>query len=120
MAYADADELARILKIRNPTDAQSEAMERVIDVAAGEIDAEIGFTLDDDDEVENPLSGWQLALAAEVNLERAVEHWRQQESPFGLMGLGTEFGGGAERTARDSWERHAHKLAPLKQSWGIG
>lgn len=119
MAYADADELARVLKLRSPTPAQQEALDRVLDVAAGEIDSEIGFTLDDDGNQETPLSGWQLALAAEVNLERAVEHWRQQESPFGVLGLGTEFGGGSERTARDSWERHAHKLAPLKQGWGI-
>jgi hypothetical protein len=119
MAYADADELARILKIRNVSAAQSDALERVLDVAAGEIDAEIGFSLDDDGIQESPLAGWQLALVAEVNLERAVEHWRQQESPFGLMGIGSEFGGGAERTARDSWERHAVKLAPLKQTWGL-
>jgi len=119
MAYADSDELARVLKLRNPTTAQTDALERVLDVAAGEIDAEIGFTLDDDGLQESPLAGWQLALVAEVNLERAVEHWRQQESPFGLMGLGADFGGGAERTARDSWERHAHKLSPLKQSWGL-
>ena len=119
MAYADADELARVLKIRNVTAAQQDAMERVLDVAAGEIDAEIGFTLDDDGLQESPLAGWQLALVSEVNLERAVEHWRQQEAPFGLLGLGTEFGGGAERTASDSWNRHANKLAPLKQSWGI-
>ena len=119
MAYADADELARILKIRTPTDEQSDALERVLEVAAGEIDAEIGFTLDEAGEQETPLEGWELALAAEVNLERAVEHWRQQEAPFGLLGIGSEFGGGAERTARDTWERHAHKLAPLKQSWGL-
>jgi hypothetical protein len=25
----------------------------------------------------------------------------------------------AERTARDSWERHALKLAPLKSQWGM-
>ena len=94
-------------------------MERVLDVAAGEIDSEIGFTLDDDGEQESPLAGWQIALATEVNLERAVEHWQQQEAAFGLMGLGSEFGGGVERIARDSWDRHAHKLAPLKQSFGI-
>lgn len=110
-SYATVDELARILKIRQPTADQEVAMQRVLLAAAGEIDAEVGS----DDE----LTGWQLALATEVNLERAVEHWRQQEAPFGLLGLGTEFGGGAERTARDSWERHAHKLAPLKASWGF-
>ena len=86
-------------------------MERVLLVAAGEINAEIDLATDDG------LAGWQLSLAAEVNLERAVEHWRQQEAPFGLIGLGPELP--AERTARDSWDRHAHKLAPLKAQWGI-
>jgi hypothetical protein len=108
--YATVSELARILKIRMPTAEQTEAMERVLLVAAGEIDSEV-------DLADGGLAGWQLALAAEVNLERAVEHWRQQESPFGLIGLGPEMP--AERTARDSWDRHAHKLAPLKQQWGL-
>jgi hypothetical protein len=111
--YASTVELARILKLRTPTDAQEAAMRRVLEAAAGEINAEID--LDSDTNLES----WQIALAAEVNLERAVEHWRQQEAPFGLIGLGTEFGGGAERTARDSWERHALKLAPLKDQWGL-
>lgn len=110
-AYATVSELARILKIRTPSDEQRDAMERVLLTAAGEINAEIDLASDEG------LAGWQVALAAEVNLERAVEHWRQQESPFGLIGLGPEMP--AERTARDSWERHAHKLAPLKSQWGL-
>lgn len=109
--YASRTELARILKIRTPSDEQLEAMDRVLLTAAGEIDSEVNLDSD------QGLSGWQLALAQEVCLERAVEHWRQQESPFGLIGLGAELP--AERTARDSWERHAHKLAPLKAQWGI-
>lgn len=110
-AYATVGELARVLKIRNPTDEQVDAMQRVLLSAAGEINSEIDL---DDDE---GLSGWQVALAAEVNLERAVEHWRQQESPFGLLVVGVDVP--AERAARDSWERHALKLAPLKSQWGI-
>lgn len=110
--YATVDELARILKIRQPSDAQEAAMARVLATAAGEIDAEIDRAATDDD-----LAGWQLALAAEVNLERAVEHWQQMESPFGIIGLGAEFG--ATHTARDSWQRHALKLQPLKTQWGI-
>ncbi len=110
-AYATVSELARILKIRSPTDEQTDAMERVLLSAAGEINSEIDLADD------AGLAGWQVALAAEVNLERAVEHWRQQESPFGLLALGPELG--AERTARDSWERHALKLAPLKGQWGL-
>lgn len=110
-SYATVTELARILKIRAPTDEQRDAMERVLLTAAGEINTEIDLASDEG------LAGWQIALAAEVNLERAVEHWRQQESPFGLIGLGPELP--AERAARDSWERHALKLAPLKSQWGM-
>jgi hypothetical protein len=111
VAYATVTELARILKIRDPTDAQRDAMDRVLLTAAGEINAEIDLDTDEG------LSSWQLALAQEVNLERAVEHWRQQESPFGLLAVGVDVP--AERTARDSWERHALKLAPLKSQWGL-
>lgn len=109
--YASVTELARILKIRVVSDEQREAMDRVLLTASGEIDAEIDLASTDG------LSGWQVALAQEVCLERAVEHWRQQESPFGLIGLGAELP--AQQSARDSWARHAHKLAPLKDQWGI-
>ena len=112
MAYTDTTELARILKIRTPSAEQLVAMQRVIDTAEGEIDAELDRAAD-----ATALAGWELALVEEVNLERAVEHWRQQEAPFGLIELGPELP--AERTARDSWDRHAHKLAPLKSQWGI-
>lgn len=110
-AYATVDEFFRIIKIRNPSDDQTEAAMRVLAVAAGEINAEIDLGED------TTLSGWQLQLAAEVNLERAHEHWRQQETPFGLIGLGPEMGG--VFAGRDSWTRHALKLAPLKDQWGI-
>lgn len=112
MAYATTTELARVLKLRNLSAEQTAALQRVLDVATGEIDAEIDLADDAD-----ALAGWQLELTEEVCLERAVEHWRQMESPFGLIGLGPELP--AERTARDSWERHAHKLAPLKSQWGL-
>jgi hypothetical protein len=109
--YATAAELARILKIRTPTADQTAAMNRVLVTAAGEINSEIDLSEDDG------LEPWQLKLAEEVNLERAVEHWRQQESPFGLLGIGQD--AGAVYTARDSWDRHALKLAPLKSQWGL-
>lgn len=108
-AYASVLELARVLKIRTPSDEQEAAMRKVLTAAAGEINSEIDLPAD------TYLEGWQLALASEVNLERAVEHWRQQEAPFGLI----ETTLGASFTARDSWQRHANKLAPLKQQWGF-
>jgi hypothetical protein len=106
--YGTTDELARILKIRTPTADQTAAMERVLLTATGEIDSEIS-RVDD-------LAGWQVALVTEVCLERAVEHWQQEESPFGIIGMGEP---NLVYTARDSWDRHAHKLAPLKQGWGL-
>jgi len=107
--YATVTELQRILKLPGATAAQLAAMDRVLMSATLEINAELGLT-DPYGEVPD--------LVVEVCLERAVEHWRQQESPFGVLGLG-----GVETatafTGRDTWDRHAHKLAPLKESWGI-
>jgi hypothetical protein len=110
-AYTSVIELARILKISTPSDEQTTAMERVLLAAAGEINAEIDLAED------VSLSGWQLALAAQVNLQRAEELWHLQEVPMGLAGLGSEFG--ATHLARNSWDKHAYTLAPLKNQWGL-
>lgn len=107
--YATVDELMRRLKIRVPTAEQEAQGTQVLLMAAGEINSEIDLAVDAD-----ALAGWQLALTAEVNLERAVELWA--EAPFGLIGLDNEL---VTHTARNSWERYAHKLAPLKGQWGI-
>lgn len=106
--YASVTELARILKLRDPTAAQTTAMNRVLLAAAGEIDSEIG---------RSDLSGWELSLAAQVNLDRAADLWRHTESVPGLVGIPDEampttFG-------RYSWERYAQRLAPIKQEWGL-
>lgn len=108
VAYGTTAELAANLNIRTPTTAQTTSLERVLLAAAGEIRSEIG---------RSDLAGWELSLATEVGLERAAEHWQQLKSPFGVLGLGSEFG--ATHTSRDSWDRHAKKLAPLKRSWGL-
>ena len=110
MAYATTDELARVLKLRAPTPAQGTALARVLEAAATEIDSELGTSY----------FGGSVGtpdLIVEVNIERAVEHWQQQESPFGVIGLGDTV---PTVIGRDSWDRHAHKLAPLKQTWGVG
>lgn len=109
--YASVAELATLVRV-NATSRHNDLM-RALKSAALEIDSEIG-TVD--------INGGTLPysnppeIVREVNLERAVEHWQQQQSPFGIVGLGDV---GATYTARDSWDRHAHKLAPLKASWGI-
>lgn len=111
MSYATADELARLLKIDATTYATQ--LQEVLDAAAGEIDSELGLFEDDAVALSED---WQLALAAQVNLERAMEHWKQRQISFGILGLDAE---GPVRLARDTFERHAMKLAPLKQSWGL-
>jgi hypothetical protein len=109
--YASTSELARLLRVSES--ARHAELRRVLESAAQEIDDEIGTA--DINGTELPY-GSPPALAAEVNLERAVEHWQQMQSPFGIIGMGDM---GATYTARDSWDRHAFKLAPLKGSWGI-
>jgi hypothetical protein len=111
-AYVTVEELFRILKIQNPSVERTIAGERVLAAAAFEIDSFIDLADGDS------LSGRPLALAQEVNLERAVEHWRQQEAAFGLIPL-EGLAGGVERTARDGFERHRAKLSPAKAQWGI-
>lgn len=109
--YASLDELARLLRVS--ASQRHAALLRVLESAAQEIDDEIGTA----DINGNSLPyGSPPSLVQEVNLERAVEHWQQGQSPFGIIGLGD---GASVYTARDSWDRHAHKLAPLKASWGI-
>lgn len=110
VAYSSTEELARLLKINTPTSEQTAAMVRVLTMAGVEIDAEIDLAEDAD-----ALTTAQLALAEEVNLERAVELWR--ETPWGIVGLDSDIGG--THTARNTWERYAHKLAPLKNQWGL-
>lgn len=110
-SYASTDELFRILKIRNATAEQILAAERVLLAATGEIDSEINLATGD------MLADWESSLAEEVCLERAVEHWQQQGAPFGLLGLSAE--SGVAFASKDSWGRHAEKLAPLKGQWGL-
>lgn len=106
--YGTAAELARRLKVTSPDTMQQAALDRVLLIASGEITNTIG---------REDLAGWETALADEVALERAAEHWHALTSPFGFVGLGidaTPF-----IASRDSWERHAMKLAPLIDQWGI-
>lgn len=110
VAYADLDELARILSIRNPSAEQTAALRRVLYAAAAEIDAELGRT-----------TSFTLpypVLVVGVNLDRAADLWRHTESIPGVTGLlGDE--GGMVIPGRYSWERYAQRLAPLKETWGL-
>ena len=112
MAYITTTELADALKIRTPTAEQTTALQRAIDATTVEIDSEIDRASD-----ATALTADQTQLIKEVALERSTEHWMARSAPFGLLAVGIDVP--AERTARDSWERHALKLAPLKNQWGL-
>lgn len=109
--YATVAELQELLKLTSPTATQTDRLERVLEAAATEIDWELGYT-----EL-SPAPSPPPDLVVQVNLERAVEHWRQASSPFGVIGVGAE----AEPivAARNSWYRHRLKLRPLKVSQGV-
>lgn len=108
--FATVPELARILKIRQPTLEQESAMQRMINAATGEIYAEIDLADD------STLSEWHRDLATEVCLERSAELWKLQEVQFGVL-TGSEFG--PVHIARNSWDKYAYTLAPLKDQWGL-
>lgn len=99
-------ELAGLLKVSET--GNEGPLDRVLLVASGEIAHEVG---------DQPLDAFGQALATEVALERAAEHWAQLKSPFGFVGLSVD--GSAFIAARDSFERHAYKLARIKNDWGI-
>ena len=104
--YATAAELATILQVNAVSNA--DALDRVLIAAAGEINSELG---------RSDLAGWEMQLAAQVNLARAEELWKQMKAPWGIVGLDSEVG--TTFIARDSFARHAQALAPLKREWGI-
>lgn len=110
MAYAGTADLARVLHLRNVTPDQGTAMEICLDAAWFEINSEVNG--DGTTEFGTPYP----AIAVQVNLDRAVEHWQQSESPFGIIGLGAE---SLAVTSKDSWDRHRFKLVPLKSTWGV-
>lgn len=105
-AYATVDELARILKVSASQRWQS--LRRVIEAAAFEIDQELDLV--------EPYAS-PPALVVQVNLQRAAEWWFLQEVPLGLAGIGSEFG--STHLARNSWDKYAFMLAPLKEQWGL-
>lgn len=111
MAYGTPTELARRLKIANPSAAQTEALQLALDAAASEIDWELSGS---PSWTPPPTEPPYPPLVVEVNYERAVEHWQQGQMPGGIVGLG----GDAIPIVlpRNTWYRHHVKLLPLKGS----
>lgn len=109
--YATTDELLAILNVRSASAAQTAKADRVLLAAAGEINRELDLSDN------QSLDGYGVALAAQVNLARAAELWKEEEIQFGILGIGSEVG--TTYIARDTWDKHAIKLATLKGQWGI-
>ena len=104
--FATADELFSILQIRGTPSATQEAKaDRVLLAAAGEIVREIDLDVDQE------LDGYGVALCAQVNLQRAEELWKEEETQLGLM-LGID--GTATYIGVDPWKKFAIKLSTLK------
>lgn len=112
MAYATADQLAAILPGIVSAD-RTEDLNRVLDMAALEIEKELDLVLPPLDF--SDYSGSEQALITHVNLERAADLWHMEQIPSGLL-----LGGETPLLApRNSWERYANMLAPLKEQWGF-
>lgn len=113
MAYATTEEFLRRLRIDSPSPAQEDAAQSALDAATQEIDAYLDWIANPP--TETPTDE-QAALLAIVNIDRASEHWRL--TPYGALNTGPDLP--PVLTARDSFYRHARKLASLKTSWGVG
>lgn len=111
MAYVDVSELQRVIGKPQPTRAEQDAMVRVLDVAAREIDWDLSYSVDNPAPVDDP-------LLADVNLDRAVELWKLNFSPAGILPVGPEQT--PIVSPRDTWYRHHLRLQPLRASFVIG
>lgn len=111
MAYAETDELLRRLKLNRTTPSAeiTAAAERVLDMAAFEIDKELNLAST------STLDAAGLALVEEVNLQRAAQLWARGEVSLGVV-LTSEI---PINLRTKTWEEYAEELAPLKDQWGI-
>ena len=115
MAYATTEQLAAVLPGINAA-TRTDDLQRVLDMAALEIDKEVGrdLTLDPYD-FSTPEDLAVYPLLVHVNLERAADLWHMENVQSGLL-----LGGDTPLLApRNSWDRYAHMLAAIKESWGL-
>lgn len=112
-SYVSLAELFRVLQITNPTEAQLDAGQRVLNAAAFEIDSFVfGSAVAGSLSFSTPYP----SMVVEVNLERASEHWANSQVPFGLIRTGGEI---PVFSSRDSFDRHARKLSYVGHVYGI-
>ena len=106
--YGTVDELARILQITSPTVAQTAAMTRCLQAASFEADSFIARS--------TPLTdSRQVDLVTNAVYDIAREHWQQSEVSFGIW----ENAMGAVVIGRNTFARHAFKLLPVKENFGL-
>ncbi len=108
--FTDATELFRVLRVRQPSQDQTDAANRVILVAAQEIMDEIDLS-------SLELTAGDVAVCQSVNLDRAADLWRHTESAPGVLGVVDEFQ--SSTPGRYSWARYAARLSVVKDRWGI-
>jgi hypothetical protein len=109
--YVEVLELQRVLAKPNPTQAELDAMTRVLEAAAQDIDWDLGYDAD------NPAPSPPPPIVVDVNLDRAVELWRLNFSHSGAYVVGPETT--PIVSPRDTWYRHHIRLRPLWTKWGI-
>src|SRR5580765_2829030 len=107
-------ELQRVLQKPAPTVDEQEAMQRVLDEAAREIDWELGYTVDNP---APPVGDPDYPVISETNLRRASELWSLETRVGGIVPAGPDSIPIVVRL--DTWQRHALTLLPLKREFGI-
>ncbi len=108
--FTDATELFRVLRVRTPSQDQTDAADRVLLAAAQEIMSEIDLS-------QNELTASDIAVCASVNLDRAADLWRHTESAPGVLGVVDEIQ--STTPGRYSWARYAARLSVVKDKWGV-
>ncbi len=108
--FATATELFRVLKVRQPSQDQTDAADGYLLTAAVEIMSEIDLT-------DMELSEGEVAVCKSVNLDRAADLWRHTESAPGILGIVDE--SVAAPPGRYSWARYRARLSVVKVKWGI-
>ncbi len=108
--FTDATELFRILRVRQPSQDQTDAANRCLLAAAQEIMSEIDLRAGE-------LTAGQVEVCTSVNLDRAADLWRHTESAPGVLGVVDEFQ--SSTPGRYSWARYAARLSVVKDQWGV-
>lgn len=113
MAYATKAQLAAVLPGITAGGSRDTDLDRVLDMAALEIDKELDKVEPFDFSSADGIAAFPLLV--HVNLERAADLWHMEQVQSGLL-----LGGETPLLApRDSWVRYANMLAPLKEQWGL-